>query len=244
MINNIEIEHLILKRIIIAMFLVLVFTVFNLFGRIHRDVLIKKKKLGFKKEIETFFEMYFELNNKSREMILKDMRTRFIKSKKFREVTTEELKKRIKTEKEEEKYKTLFVEFGGMETVRNSLFSKNPLVIYKGLLDTDFFELQIPEDYLLHLKNHNDVQIRMLTACILFRCRDEINADSILALEPLLSPIVKVKIFDNLKKRATSSSQEVPVCDVINATLEREMSDNMRSFLQKSLRLIRNLKTD
>lgn len=177
-------------------------------------------------------------------MILKEMRTNFIKNKEFREVTTEELKRRIETEKEEEKYKTLFIEFGGIETVRKSLFSKKPLVVYKGLLDADFFELPVPEEDLIHLKNHNDIQIRMLTACTLFRCKDKIDANSILALEPLLSPIVKVKLFDNFNKRAISSSQEVPVCDVIKATLEREMSDNMRSFLQKSLRLIRNLKTD
>lgn len=238
MIDIIENEYFALKLIITLMFFVLVITITSLFYRLHRDKILKNRKQDFKSKIISLLEIYFEKSGKVRERALEDMRLLFVKDKDFRDVMIAELRKRVENEDINENYRKLFIELGGMGITQNELLSKNPVTIYKGLLDVDFFRLCPPKEDLLRLQKHHDIRIKILVACILFRYNEEINADDILTLEPVLSPMVEIKIFDELKKRAVSSSQKMPVRDVLEESLDRNISDKMRDFLQKSLQLI------
>lgn len=244
MINNIEDEYFTLKLVIILMFFALAVTITGLFYRLYRDKGIKNRKQDFRSKILTLLEIYFGKDEEVKEKVLYEMKHFFVKHKEFRDVMIAELKKSVENDNQNENYKQLFIELGGMETTQDALLSKNPVTIYKGLVDVDFFRLCPPKDFLLRLQKHNDIRIRILTSCILFRYNDEINAEDILNLEPILSLMVEIKIFDELKKRAVSSSQKVPVRNVINECLDRDISDNMRDFLEKSLKLISNPKTD
>lgn len=238
MIDYIGKEYFALKLILILMFFVLIISVISLFYRIHRDKILKNRKHDFKCRITLLLGIYFENNGELREKALEDIRHIFVNNKDSRDVLIAELRKRIENDKPDETYKTLFAEIGGMENIRDKLLSKDPVNIYKGLLDVDFFRLRPPKEDLLRLQKHRDIRIRMLTACILFRYKEVIQADDILNLEPILSPMVEIKVFDELRKRAVSSSRKMPVRDVIHECLNRNISEKMREFCRKSLQLI------
>lgn len=233
-------EFYMLKLVIVSLLIALIIITGTLFYKLYKDRLLKKRKIEISVRLDSLLDSFIaEKDDKSSQSsALVDIKSFFHTDKYFRDLLIGELKKRLDKDENNIKYKDLYYLLGGPEFTRSKLISKNSILIYEGLQETDRFDLLSEKDNLIRLQSHRDIKISLLASCILFKYKDEIKVNDILNLDSILCPMVEIRIFNEFKRHRQSRGEESNIINVINNCLKLEISDKLRLFLNKSVTMI------
>lgn len=232
-------EYYMLKLVIALLLITLIIITGTLFYRLYRDRLLKDRKKNMIVRINSLLDNFLAENEeRTSQNALIEIKSLYLSDKYFVDLFITELKRKLDKDENNIEYRDLYNLLGGPKVTRNKLISKNPIIIYQGLQEADRFDLLSEKEIISRLQNHRDIRISLLASCIVFKYKNDIKATDILNLESILCPMVEIKIFNEFRRRSLSLSGKSNIINVINDCLKLEISDKMRSFLNKSLKMI------
>lgn len=232
-------DYFMLKVIILLLFISLIINTRTLFYRLYKDRQLKGKKENTIVRITSLLDSYLEEDGGNvSQNALNEIRHSFTSDKYFSDLLICELRKHVANDEKFSRHKKLYYLLDGPKVTHNKLMSKDPILVYQGLQETDRFDLLSEKEVLSRLQRHHDIRISLLASCILFKYKDEIKVDDILNLESILCPMVEIKVFNEFIRHHQSSHAQGYITEVLNNCLKLDISDKMRFFLEKSLKTI------
>lgn len=232
-------DYIILKLVIVLLLISLIIVVGTLFYKLYKDSLLIDRKKDMNVQIDSLLNRFWvENEERASQDALNDIKLLFVNNKCFRDSLICELKKRLDEDETIYEYIDLYHLLGSSEITRNKLMSEEPILIYQGLQETDKFNLFSEKDNLIRLQEHSDIRISVLASCILFKYKDEINVADILNLQSILCPMVEIKVFNEFRRHSFSPSGKDSIIRVHKESLELDISDKLRFFLNRSLKMI------
>lgn len=232
-------DYILLKLVIVLLLISLIIVVGALFYKLYKDSLFKNKKKDMNVQIDSLLNRFWvENEERTSQDALNEIKLLFVSNIYFRDLLIGELKKRLDEDETIYEYIDLYHLLGGSEITRNKLMSDEPILIYQGLQETDRFDLFTEKKNLTRLQGHSDIRIATYASCILFKYKEEINVADVLNLQSIMCPMVEIRIFSEFKRHSSTPSGKESIIKVHKKCLEFDISDKLRHFLNKSLRII------